>query len=219
MGKTVGVMLSGCGVFDGSEIQEAVFTLLFLDRAGAKALCAAPDAAQMHVFNHLKGEVSPGETRNVLAESARICRSGIRSAKTVKAAELDALVFPGGYGAAKNLSDFAVKGADCTVHPEVARLVGEMLAAGKPVGFVCISPVIAAKVVGDGVELTVGCDADVAGAIAAMGAKHVECSVDRVAIDEKRKIVSVPAYMYDDASPASVAAGIEKLVETVLGLA
>ncbi len=218
MSKTVGVMLSGCGVFDGSEIQEAVFTLLYLDQAGAKAMCAAPDLPQMHVFNHLKGEIEEGGARNVLVEAARICRGNIRSAKTVKATELDALIFPGGFGAAKNLSDFAVKGTDCSVHPEVRRLIEEMIAAKKPVGFICIAPAVAAKVIGD-VRLTIGRDADTAGALETMGARHIECSVDQIAVDQDKKVVSAPAYMYGDASPAAVASGIEKLVEKVLELA
>ncbi len=134
MAKKIGVVLSGCGVYDGSEIHEAVITLLAIDRAGAEAVCMAPDIAQMHVVNHLTGEAAAGEKRNVLVESARIARGKIRDIKEVKAADFDALIFPGGFGAAKNLCDFAVKGAACDVNPEVARLVRETLEGKKPLG-------------------------------------------------------------------------------------
>lgn len=219
MSRTVGIFLSGCGVYDGSEIQEAVFATLFLDRAGAKIVYIAPDMPQMHVVNHMLGQESKGETRNALVEAARIARGNIRSAKTVQAQELDALVFPGGYGAAKNLCDFATKGAECSVDSRVERIVREMLAAGKPMGFICVAPALCARIVGDGVRLTIGNDADTASALEKMGAKHVACSVDQIAVDEAKRIVSVPAYMYGDASPSAVAAGIEKLVAKVLELA
>lgn len=218
MSKTVGIMLSGCGVMDGSEIHEAVFALLHLDRAGAKTVFIAPDVPQMHVVNHLRSEEAKGEARNALVEAARIARGNIRSAKTVQATELDALIFPGGYGAAKNLSDFAVKGKDCTAQVQVDRLVREMRAAGKPMGFICIAPALCARIVGDGVRLTIGNDKDTAAALEAMGARHVDCSVDQIAVDEKHRIVSVPAYMYD-ASPSSVSTGIERLVAKVLEMA
>ncbi|MBT5027161.1 MAG: isoprenoid biosynthesis glyoxalase ElbB, partial [Nitrospina sp.] len=126
--KKIGVVLSGCGVFDGAEIHESVITLLAIDRAGAKAVCMAPDEDQMHVINHLSGVEAPGETRNVLVESARIARGEIRDISAIKADDLDAIVFPGGFGAAKNLSSFAEKGEACSVHPEVKRLVKEFIA-------------------------------------------------------------------------------------------
>ena len=131
MAKKIGVVLSGCGVYDGSEIHEAVITLLAIDRNGAEAVCMAPNIAQLHVVNHLTGEVATGESRNVLVEAARIARGKVRDLATVKAADLDALILPGGFGAAKNLCDFAVKGGDCSVHPEVARLIRDIVAAKK----------------------------------------------------------------------------------------
>ncbi len=144
----VGVVLSGCGVYDGAEIHEAVITLLALDRAGAEAICMAPDTEQMHVVNHLTGDVAEGQSRNVLVESARIARGNIKNIKDVKAADIDALMFPGGFGAAKNLCDFAVKGADCSVNPEVTRLVKEVMSAKKPLAAVCIAPALISKVKG-----------------------------------------------------------------------
>lgn len=214
----VGVVLSGCGVFDGAEIHEATLTLLFLDRAGAEIVCMAPDTDQMHVVNHIKGEAT-GEKRNVLAESSRIARGVIKDLKDVKSADLDALVFPGGFGAAKNLCDFAVKGADCAVNPQVERLIKEMHAAKKPIGFACIAPVIAAKVLGSfNPELTIGNDKDTAEAIEKMGGKHVGSPVENAVIDRKNKIVTTPAYMLGP-TISKVALGIEKLINEVLKMA
>jgi enhancing lycopene biosynthesis protein 2 len=216
--KKVGVVLSGCGVYDGAEIHEATLTLYFLDQLGAKALCMAPDAAQMHVIDHVKGEPS-AENRNILVESARIARGEIRDLKDVRAEELDALIFPGGFGAAKNLSDFAVKGIGCTVHPDVERLIRTMHASQKPIGFICIAPVLAAKVLGSfSPRLTVGCNKDTAAALEKLGAKHIVCRVDEVEVDTAQKIVTTPAYMLGP-SIAHVARGIEKLVHAVLKLA
>lgn len=215
MGKKIGVLLAGCGVYDGSEIHEAVLTLLSLDRRGAEILCTAPDTDQMHVVNHLNGEVM-GEQRNVLVESARIARGEIRNLDSVRAAELDGLIIPGGFGAAKNLSDFAVKGPEATVHPEVKRMVREMLDAGKPVGAICIAPATLTKAAFDKApEVTIGTDADTASAIEAMGGRHKSCSVDMIHVDEKNRIVTTPAYMLGPGIK-EVAVGIDKLVAAVL---
>ncbi|HSH09810.1 MAG TPA: isoprenoid biosynthesis glyoxalase ElbB, partial [Oceanipulchritudo sp.] len=168
--KKVGVLLSGCGVFDGSEIHEAVLTLLALERAGVQAVCMAPDKEQLHVINHLTGKET-GESRNVLVESARIARGNIENLAAVSAADLDALVLPGGFGAAKNLSRFAVDGPAGEVDPEVRRLVEEMNAARKPIGLICISPAIGAQILGrNGVEVTIGNDSKTAAAIESCGA-------------------------------------------------
>src|SRR5512140_2970369 len=156
----VGVLLAGCGVYDGAEIHEAVLTLLALDRAGAEAVCLAPDVPQKNVVNHLTGQVAEGETRNVLVESARVARGGIRTLAGFDPSTLDALVLPGGFGAAKNLCDFAFAGADCTVHPEVARVIQAVHAAGRPIGAVCIAPVILARLLGtEKPRVTIGTDA------------------------------------------------------------
>jgi enhancing lycopene biosynthesis protein 2 len=219
MGKKVGVILSGCGVYDGAEIHETVVTLLALDRHGAEAVICAPNVPQMHVVNHLTGEVAEGETRNVLVESARIARGAIRDVATVSADDLDALILPGGFGAAKNLCDFAVKGADCAVDPGVATLVRAVHAQGKPVAAVCIAPALIAKVLGDeGPALTIGSDADTAGALEAMGATHVTCPVEEFVVDRERKLVSSPAYMLAQ-SISEAAEGIEKTVATLLEMA
>ncbi|NOZ93834.1 MAG: isoprenoid biosynthesis glyoxalase ElbB [Acidobacteria bacterium] len=219
MGKKVGVILSGCGVYDGSEIHEAVITMLALDRAGAEMIICAPDMPQMHVVNHLTGEVAEGETRNVLVESARIARGAIKDIAQVSADEMDALILPGGFGAAKNLCDFAVKGAACDVHPEVARLVRDVHAQGKPVAAVCIAPALVAKVLGDeSPELTIGTDAETAGALESMGAKHVSCPVRELVVDRERKLITTPAYMLAQ-NMSEAAEGIEKTVRTLLSMA
>ncbi len=148
MAKRIGVLLCGCGVKDGSEIHEAVLTLLAIDNAGAKALCMAPNGDQMHVVNHVTGQPVAGARRNMLEEAARIARGEIRDLASVKAGDLDALAIPGGFGAAKNLCTYAVDGVNCKVHPDVARLVREMRAAKKPICAICIAPVVLAKILG-----------------------------------------------------------------------
>lgn len=212
----VGVILSGCGVFDGSEIHEATLTLFFLDKKGAEILIMAPNIEQRDVIDHLKQQ-PVSEKRNVLTEAARIARGNIKDIKDVKADDLDALIFPGGFGAAKNLSDFALNGENCTLNPDVERLIKEMHAKGKPMGFICIAPVLAAKAIGNKVQVTIGNDPNVAKAIEKMGAYHVECPVDMVVVDKKNKIVSTPAYMLAS-SIKELESGIKMLVDNVLKL-
>lgn len=217
--KKIGVILSGCGVYDGSEIHEAVISLLAIDRAGAEAVCMAPDVAQLHVVNHLSGEVDAKDHRNVLVEAARIARGKIRDLATVTAADLDAVILPGGFGAAKNLSTFALAGADCTLNPQVERLLKEMFAAKKPIGALCISPVVLARALGKAapITVTIGNDTGTAAAIKATGALHENCPVREFVIDREHKIVSTPAYML--AGRISEAAdGIEKTVRAVISL-
>lgn len=217
MAKKVGVLLSGCGVFDGAEIHESVLTLLALDRAGAKIACMAPDMEQLHVMNHLS-QTESDEKRNVLVESARIARGDIQNLKDVTASQIDALIIPGGFGAAKNLSDFAVKGPEATVHPQVQRVIGEMLDAGKPIGALCIAPVTLVRAIAEkSPEVTIGNDTGTASAIGKMGGVHIDCSVDEIHVDQKNKIVTTPAYMLGPGIK-DVAVGIERLVEKVLAL-
>jgi len=216
--KKIGVILSGCGVYDGSEIHEAVLTLLYLELAGAQAVCFAPDIEQTHVINHLTGNVVVDESRNVLVESARIARGQITSLKEIDSFELDGLIFPGGFGAAKNLCDYAFKGVDSEVIPDVAYAVKSFHLEGKPIGFMCIAPVIAARLLGnEGIELTIGDEAQTAADIEAMGAIHVDAPVDHIVVSSRGKIVTTPAYMLGP-SISDVAKGIEALVNKVLEL-
>lgn len=218
-GKRVGVILSGCGFLDGAEIHEATLALLALDRAGAQVTVMAPDQDQMHVVDHLTGQPAPGGLRNVLAESARIARGQIVPLGRKGVADLDALVFPGGFGAAKNLCSFAVDGKAMRVLPEVEALVTGMHRARKPQGFICIAPVIAAKVLGaHRPRLTIGTDPETAAALESFGAVHLPLGVEEVALDEANRLVSTPAYMLGP-SIAKVATGIERLIAKLLDLA
>lgn len=215
MKKKIGVVLSGCGVFDGSEIHEAVFTLLAIDRNGAEAVCMAPDV-QLDEVDHLAGSPT-GAKRSVLVESARIARGKIRNIAEVKASELDAIIFPGGFGAAKNLCDFASKGAAATPQPDVARLLKEMAAAKKPIGAICIAPALIASVLGKELapQVTIGTDEGTAAAINATGSCHVNCPVTEFVVDKKNKIVTTPAYMLANRI-GEAAEGIEKTVKALI---
>jgi len=214
----VAVVLAGCGVYDGAEINEAVLSLLALEQQGAQYQCFAPDMAQLHVVNHLTGEPVAGETRNVLVEAARIARGNIRALGEARAADFDALLVPGGYGAAKNLCDFAVAGQDMAVNPEFLALAQDFHRAGKPIGLICIAPVMAAAICGEGTQCTVGSDAATAAAIEAMGGRHLQCPVSEARVDTARKLVTTPAYML--AGKVSEAySGITACVREVLALA
>lgn len=216
----VAVCLSGCGHKDGTEIHEATLTLLALDQASAEIVCCAPDMVQTTVFDHHHDKYISGETRNVLVESARIARCEISDLATIRAADIDALIIPGGLGAAKNLCSFIEDGPDCTVHPEVDRLVGEMLDVRKPVGAICIAPALLARIVGkrdQHPQLTIGTDPQTAAVIEKMGARHVECAVTSFVVDKKHRLVTTPAYMLAK-GPAEVYEGVRGLVGAVLGL-
>ena len=216
----VGVILSGCGVYDGSEVHEAVLTLLALDRRGASAVCMAPNVEQMHVVNHRTGKPAE-DTRNVLDEAARIARGKIQDVAKVKASDVDALILPGGFGAAKNLSNFASAGSKARAEPNVARLLREVHKAKKPIAALCIAPAALAAALRDDrthPRMTIGSDEKTALALEEMGAKHVVCPVDECRVDEEGRIVTSPAYMYE-ARISEVAAGIDRAVEELLRLA
>lgn len=218
MPKKVGVLLSGCGVFDGSEIHEAVLTLLYLDQADAQVMCMAPNMDQLHVLDHTS-QSEMDQNRNVLVESARIARGDIVDLEKVTAEQMDALIIPGGFGAAKNLCNFAIKGPEAQVHPQVQRILDEMVAAKKPIGALCIAPATVAKALSSHKpEVTIGTDMGTAAAIETMGAKHMTCQVDEIHVDSTTKIVTTPAYMLGP-SIKCVAKGIEKLVKTVIEMA
>jgi len=223
MAKRVGVVLSGCGSEDGSEVREAVLTLLSLERGGAEPVCLAPDLTQSRVVDHLSGKVDPDASpRRVPAEAARIARGKLLDIASVRDNELDALVFPGGEGVANVLSDYADKGVVCKVHPEVERLLKAMLARRRPMAFICLAPILAARVLGPvaGVRITLGARAcEPAKHAAVMGADVRPCPVREIMVDQKTSVVSTPAYMVDDARLIDVAVGIDKAVRAVLSLA
>lgn len=215
--KKVGVILSGSGVYDGSEIHEAVLTLLAIARNNAQAVCFAPDKSQSDVVNHLTGELM-AESRNVLIESARIARGKVLPLAQASENDLDALIVPGGFGAAKNLSNFASQGSDCVVDSALKALVRQMHQAGKPLGFICIAPAMLPAIFDFPLRLTIGTDVDTAEVLEEMGAEHVPCPVDDIVVDEENKVVTTPAYMLAE-DIAQAASGIEKLVARVLVLA
>jgi len=205
--KKIAVVLSGCGFQDGSEITEAVSLLIALNEAGGEVTCFAPDV-QISVNNHLTGKPET-EKRSLLAESARIARGQVTDLKNLHAKDFDAIAFPGGYGAAKNLSNWAEKGAACEVNADVKRVIEEFHAASKPIGAVCIAPVLVAKVLGKfKPTLTIGNDAATAAEIVKAGGVHEECPVDDYISDRETKLVTTPAYMYGDAKPNEVFKGI-----------
>jgi enhancing lycopene biosynthesis protein 2 len=216
--KKIGVVLSGCGFRDGSEIHEAVCTLLAIDQAGAEAICMAPDI-ELNEMNHCSMELT-GAKRKVLVESARIARGKIRNITEVKATDLDALVFPGGFGAALNLCDFGQKGAAGSVNPEVARLTRDMYAAQKPIGAICIAPALIAAILGKEAAptLTIGTDPGTAAEVEKTGAKHQNCPADGFVVDQANKIVSTPAYMTAN-SISEVYEGIGKCIKAVVEMA
>ena len=216
--KKIGVVLSGCGFRDGSEIHEAVCALLAIDQAGAEAVCMAPDS-ELNEMDHCSMELT-GAKRKVLMESARIARGKIKDIAEVKAADLDALVFPGGFGAALNLCDFGQKGAAAFVNPEVARLTREIHAARKPIGAICIAPALIAAILGKEAAptLTIGTDPATAAEVEKTGARHQDCPADGFVVDQANKIVSTPAYMLAGRI-SEVYEGIGKCVKAVVEMA
>jgi enhancing lycopene biosynthesis protein 2 len=193
--KKFAVILSGCGVFDGAEIHEATLTLYAIAKQGGEYEIFAPDMDQLQVINHITGKQMK-ETRNVLIEAARIARGNIQDLTHYMAAAFDGLIFPGGFGVAKNLSNWAAKGPESTIIPGVESAIRETVKAGKPIGALCISPILLARVLGD-VELTIGDDPASIAAIEATGAKHIKSTHGEVVVDKKYKTVTSPCYMLD----------------------
>ena len=215
MSKKIAVLLSGCGVFDGAEIHESVLTLLALNEAGVDIVMAAPAGAQLHVVNHLTGQVAEGESRDVLVEAARIARGEIVDIESLDLSEVDGVVLPGGFGVAKNLCDFALVGPECKVDPRVAKFLKSAREQNLPMGFACISPALAAAVFNEG-KLTVGSDQDpAADGLRALGVEHVACERDAVVCDEERKIVSTPAYMAET-NLTALREGLRRMVDQVV---
>lgn len=211
--KKFAIILAGCGVFDGAEIHEATLSMLAIMEQGASYQCFAPDINQHHVINHLSGETM-NESRNVLTESARIARGNVKNLKDFSAADYDVLLMPGGFGVAKNLCNYAFKGAECSVNPEVAKAVSAMHEAGKPIGALCISPVVVSKVLGN-VELTLGQDQADIDHVEKMGSKHIKTTHGEVVIDKKNKVFTTPCYMLD-ANILQIYEGATNIVKEIL---
>ena len=217
--KKVGVLLSGCGVNDGAEIHESVITMLALDRAGVEMILMAPNIDQMHVVNHYTGQ-EMDEYRNVLVESSRIARGNIKDMAELSGDDVDALIIPGGFGVAKNLCDYAMAGPECSINPDVYRLISEVKLLKKPIGAICIAPAMIAKIfgeLGESASMTIGSDETTSKDIETMGSAHVKCEVSDMVVDEDNNLVSTPAYM-EAQSIKDAANGIEKLVKQVLSM-
>jgi|TARA_B100001179_G_scaffold17312_1_gene11008 enhancing lycopene biosynthesis protein 2 len=217
--KKIGVLISGCGVNDGAEIHESVITMLALDRAGVETVMMAPNIDQMHVVNHYTGQ-EMDEFRNVLVESSRIARGNIKDMAEVTGNDIDALIIPGGFGVVKNLCDYAMAGSECSINPDVFRLVSEVHLLQKPIGAICIAPAMMAKILGEqdeSAEMTIGSDESTANDIKTMGSTHVTCSVTEMVVDKEKKIITTPAYM-EAQSIKEAAEGIEKLVVEILSM-
>jgi enhancing lycopene biosynthesis protein 2 len=211
--KKFAVVLAGNGVFDGAEIHEATLSLYAIKKQGADYEIFAPDIDQHHVINHITGE-EMAEKRNVLIESARIARGKIRPLSQYQATDFDALLFPGGFGVAKNLCSFAFEGADCSVNEDVKKALKTTLDQQKPIGALCIAPVLVAKILGD-VELTIGQDKDTAAAVEKMGAQHKVTHHGEVIIDKKHKVFTTPCYMLD-ADITQIGDGAHNIVREIL---
>lgn len=212
--KTVAVILSGCGVFDGAEIHEAVLTLLNIELQGASYQCFAPNINQHHVINHLTGEEMP-EKRNVLIEAARIARGEIKDLNELNINEFDALALPGGFGAAKNLCNFAFKGAECEINADVANACRAFFEAQKPAAYICIAPALIPQIYAKGTLATIGNDTDTASALSTLGATHQDCDVNGIVVDAHAKVISTPAYMLAT-NIREAAAGIEKAIAELI---
>ncbi len=213
--KKIAVVLAGCGVYDGAEIHEATLTMLAIARQGAQYQCFAPDIEQAHAVNHISGK-EMSEKRNVLVESSRIARGNVKSLSEYDPKSFDAIIFPGGFGVAKNLCSFAFDGVKCKVNDEVEKVIRETAKAGKPIGALCISPVLITKVLGD-VEVTIGDDKGTADAIRTMGGRHINTTHGEIVYDSKYKLVTTPCYMLD-ATIDQIADGAENVTRKILEL-
>ncbi|ART80432.1 isoprenoid biosynthesis glyoxalase ElbB [Oceanisphaera avium] len=212
--KKVAIILSGCGVNDGSEIHEAVLCLLHLTKQGAGYQCFAPDKNQT-ITNHLTGKPEDSQQRNVLTEAARIARGEIKPLSELKVADFDALLLPGGFGVAKNLSDFASQGTQMQLDQEVASVCKAFASARKPAGYCCIAPILIPRIYPSGVKGTIGTDSATAEAFVAMGGEHIGCAVTDTVEDSRYQVISTPAYMLAK-NIAEADIGIGKLVKRLL---
>jgi enhancing lycopene biosynthesis protein 2 len=211
--KKFAIILSGSGVYDGAEIHEATLAMLAIMQHGGSYQCFAPDIDQYHVVNHLSGQ-EMAEKRNVLVESARIARGNILDLAEFNPGEFDALLMPGGFGVAKNLCDFAFKGAECEVQPDVAKAIRLMHKSGKPIGAMCISPVVVSRLLGD-VMITLGQDQATIENVEKMGSRHVATTHGEVIVDEKNNIFTTPCYMLD-ANILQIYDGATHIIKSIL---
>ncbi|WP_105166670.1 isoprenoid biosynthesis glyoxalase ElbB [Pseudoalteromonas sp. T1lg23B] len=214
--KKIAIILSGCGVYDGAEIHESVLTMLHIEQLGASYECFAPNVQQHHVINHLTGE-EQAQQRNVLEEAARIARGNIKDLSALNANEFDALVIPGGFGVAKNLSSFAFDGAQATILESLKHCCQSFTQQHKPIAYLCIAPTLIGHIHPKGTLATIGNDEQTAAATEQLGAKHVSCDVDDIVVDEQHKVISTPAYMLAN-SITQASSGIQKALQALLDM-
>lgn len=221
----IGVLLSGCGVYDGVEIQEAVLTLLAIEEVGAEAICISVDENQHHVVNHITGDEMK-ESRNMLVEAARISRGSIHEITTISPADIDALVIPGGFGSAKNFTNWAFSGPEGTINPKVKLLIVNMVNVGKPILALCVSPIVVAKALENSsihAAMTIGSDKEkspydikaFSKGMEAIGAHSEMKSIQEIQIDRENKIITAPCYMLE-ASILEVRNNIKKGIEALI---
>lgn len=215
--KKFAIVLSGCGVFDGAEINEAVLTLLSLEEEGVLYDCFAPDISQHHVLDHVSGNEVSDHERNILTESARIVRGNVKALSELNANDYAGLLVPGGFGVAKNLSTFALEGSSFKIEPSFLKVMTDFANAKKPSGYMCIAPVLLPKVYNE-ISCTIGHDVETASVIEELGGKHINCNVDDIVIDSQNNVVTTPAYMLAN-SIIEAQKGICKLVKKVVDMA
>jgi enhancing lycopene biosynthesis protein 2 len=213
--KKVCMILSGSGVFDGTEIHEAVLSILYLQQSNIEIVFAAPDIPQTDVINHISGQEIQ-ESRNVLIESARIARGQIVNLKDIDVEDIDGLFFPGGAGSVKNLCTFMKEGPECSVNVDIQNLVSACLDKQKPIAALCISPVLIARICMlkgiSGIRMTVGnTNHQIIGMLSRMGMEHILCESYNYEIDTNYRIFSSPAYM-NDGNISEISSGILRLV-------
>ncbi|WGL98031.1 isoprenoid biosynthesis glyoxalase ElbB [Arsenophonus sp. aPb] len=215
--KPIAVILSGCGVLDGSEIHESVLTMLSLSQNSVEMCFLAPDREQLDVINHINGKEKQ-EKRNIMVESSRISRGKIAPLASADANKFSAVIIPGGFGVAKNLSNFAIKESNCEIDKDLLTFCRKIHQQGKPMGLMCIAPVMLPKILNKTVTLTIGNDKKTIAQIEKMGGKHIVCSFDDIVVDEDNRVITTPAYMLAS-SPNEAWQGINKLVKKVIEMA
>jgi enhancing lycopene biosynthesis protein 2 len=223
----IGVLLSGCGVYDGAEIQETVFALLAIEELGAEAICLSVNKNQHHVVNHLTGEEMP-ESRNMLVEAARIARGAVHDISTFDNTQIDALVIPGGFGSAKNFTTWAFEGPNGSILPEIKELIQQCISDKKPIAALCVSPVIVGLALNQSdlqATMTLGTDKEkspyeinaFSSGLSQTGVQVEMKTIREIALDEKLKIVSAPCYMMD-ASIVEIRTNIQQAMQALIQL-
>ncbi|KYM88847.1 hypothetical protein ALC53_02612 [Atta colombica] len=217
-GRSEGRIAVSTLILDGTEISEAISTAIHLQHKKMKPLFYAPDIEICGVVNHFTKEMNTENSRNALVESARLARGCIKPLHECEACTHDALIIPGGFGAARILSNFAEKGTDCTVLPDLEKLIEDFHCDKKPIGTMCIANALVAKVL-KGVKITLGKEspkndwphADAIKKVKDMGAKIEMKDVKGVTFDKNFGVLSTPAWLYEPATFSDIYDGIDNM--------